>query len=119
MLTEEEPGVPYELHSLEFATSSSTLPGEYDELDQLARELKDNPGIRIKIDGHTDNVGGEEGNKELSLQRAETVKAYLVKQGGSPSRITCEGIGSRKPIAENDTEHGRSINRRVEFSIEE
>ncbi len=119
MLTEEEPGVPYELHSLEFATSSSTLPGEYDELDQLARELKDNPGIRIKIDGHTDSVGGEEGNKELSLQRAETVKAYLVKQGGSPSRITCEGIGSRKPIAENDTEHGRSINRRVEFSIEE
>ncbi|MEQ9186710.1 MAG: OmpA family protein, partial [Cryomorphaceae bacterium] len=117
MLSEEEPGIPYELHSIVFTSGSSELSGSNDELDQLARELLESPEIQIKIDGHTDDVGDAERNQRLSLKRAETIKAYLVTRGVPSQRVSCEGFGSTKPIAPNTTEKGRNVNRRVEFSI--
>lgn len=118
MLAEEEPGVPYELHYIEFRTGSHHLPtAQNDELDQLARELQESPQIIIQIDGHTDNVGSDRHNVKLSLKRAEAVKDYLVSQGVAEDRIACKGYGSMHPIASNENERGRNMNRRVEFSI--
>ena len=119
MLSEEEPGVPYELHSIVFESGASDLSRQNDELDQLARELTESPEIAIKIDGHTDNVGEVRANQSLSLKRAEAVKAYLVSKGVSSNRISCQGYGAVKPIASNATEKGRSLNRRVVFAIVE
>lgn len=119
MLSEEEPGVPYELHSIVFESGASDLSRQNDELDQLARELVESPEINIKIDGHTDNVGDLKQNQSLSLKRAEAVKAYLVAKGVPTKRIVCQGFGASKPIAANAIEKGRSVNRRVEFSIVE
>jgi flagellar motor protein MotB len=119
MLAEEEIGVPYELHSIEFATAAVDLGGQNDELDQLARELLEeaNASLRILIIGHTDNVGAELDNQKLSLLRAQTVKQYLVQKGVPAGRIECEGKGLKDPVASNKDEEGRKANRRVEFLI--
>jgi len=75
--------------------------------------------LRIRIEGHTDNVGSPEQNRELSRKRAQAVKDYLVHKGIAPSRLTVEGVGPDKPIAPNTIAEGRAANRRVEFIIVE
>jgi outer membrane protein OmpA-like peptidoglycan-associated protein len=118
LIDEKNVGVAIELSTIEFNTGSSQLTlAKNRELDQLAEELINKPSIRIKIDGHTDNVGSADDNKRLSDERAAAVKAYLVSHGVATSRIVTEGFGSTKPLATNDTEAGRSKNRRVEFTI--
>lgn len=88
-------------------------------LDQAAAVLKEFPGVKIEIVGHTDNVGTDEFNLDLSQKRAQAVKQYLVDQGIDADRISTEGKGPFAPIADNATEEGRAKNRRTEFKITE
>ncbi len=77
-----------------------------------------NPGMKVILKGHTDNYGTDEYNMDLSLRRANAVKAYLVKQDLAPDRLTCKAFGESSPIATNETKEGRSLNRRVELAPE-
>lgn len=86
-------------------------------LEDVARIMKERPSLRLKITGHTDNVGSDEYNSTLSLRRAEAVKGYLVGRGVDDSRFTIEGKGEGAPLDTNDTDLGRARNRRIEFSI--
>lgn len=86
-------------------------------LDKLATSLRDNPGTSINIVGHTDSVGSDAYNNQLSLLRAEHVRDYLAARGVDPSRVTVSGHGESEPIASNGTEEGRSRNRRVEVFV--
>jgi OOP family OmpA-OmpF porin len=79
--------------------------------------LNDHPSIRIEISGHTDNVGTRERNQQLSGDRANSVRDYLVSKGIDASRITTRGAGPDEPVAENKTAAGRQKNRRIEFKI--
>lgn len=87
------------------------------ELDELYAHLEKRPLLTIEIYGHTDNIGTERRNKELSLHRAKAVSDYLISKGLETSRITWFGFGSSKPIVPNDTAVQRKKNRRVEFRL--
>lgn len=86
-------------------------------LTTLARALKENKDIRIKIDGYTDFIGSEGYNLELSVKRAKAIKSFLVSKGAIDNNISIEGYGKQNPVATNSTEQGRARNRRVEFII--
>jgi outer membrane protein OmpA-like peptidoglycan-associated protein len=88
-------------------------------LDDVAQAMKDNPKIKVEIQGHTDSVGDDNYNLKLSQKRAESVKAYLVKKGIDSGRMVPKGYGENVPIADNRTTAGRDQNRRVEFVITE
>jgi OOP family OmpA-OmpF porin len=77
--------------------------------------LKDNPGLKVGIEGHTDSTGTPARNKTLSQQRAESVVSALVKAGIDAKRLSTAGWGQDKPIADNKTEEGKAKNRRVEI----
>ena len=79
--------------------------------------LTNNPGLKIKVMGHTDNVGSDAYNQTLSQNRAKSVVDYLAANGISSDRIQSEGYGSKQPIADNGTAEGRAQNRRTEFQI--
>ena len=96
---------------------SNLLPESYEQLDGLLQMLKNDPKMNILVEGHTDNVGDPTQNKRLSLERAYNVREYLISKGILGSRIQFKGYGDTKPIADNDTEEGRKMNRRVEFVI--
>ena len=114
------PGKPVVLRNIFFETASFELKNESTaELDKLLGFLEKNVGIKIEISGHTDNVGGEEYNQELSENRAKSVNDYLVAKGIDQSRLSYKGYGMSKPIDTNDTEEGRAANRRTEFIIVE
>jgi outer membrane protein OmpA-like peptidoglycan-associated protein len=106
------------LKNIFFENEKSTLlPQSYTELDRLVQYLKLNPNKKIEISGHTDNIGSESLNKNLSEARAKSVADYLIRQGIDKTNINYKGFGSLKPIATNITEDGRQKNRRVEFTI--
>ncbi len=86
-------------------------------LNKIVEQLKKNPKIKLEIHGHTDNVGTKEYNQKLSEKRANVVMEYFIKNGISPERLKAKGFGESKPIASNETEEGRSKNRRTEFLI--
>jgi len=92
--------------------SSST-----NELERLIKLLTDVPTLKIEISGHTDNKGAAEYNLTLSENRAKAVVDYLVSKGISKDRLVAKGYGFSKPLADNDTEEGRQMNRRTEFEI--
>jgi outer membrane protein OmpA-like peptidoglycan-associated protein len=81
---------------------------------QIAAALKESSGLNVSVEGHTDNTGAAEGNKTLSLKRAEAVVAALVQAGIAAGRLSAVGWGQEKPVADNRTEDGRGKNRRVE-----
>lgn len=87
------------------------------ELQKILRFLKENPGVRVEISGHTDNTGSPAYNVQLSERRAKSVNDYLVNNGVSAARLIPKGFGSAQPIASNDSESGRQRNRRIEFKI--
>jgi len=87
------------------------------ELNQLYKHLSENLNLTIEIYGHTDNVGLDKRNKELSEQRAKAVSDYLISQGLNAYRTKFFGFGSSKPVSDNETEEGRQQNRRVEFKL--
>ncbi len=90
----------------------------YSILNDVATVLRDNPWIkRVQIEGHTDDVGRDDYNKRLSQKRADSVVAYLVKQGVEPGRLEGVGYGEERPLIDEKTKKARAENRRVEFSI--
>jgi outer membrane protein OmpA-like peptidoglycan-associated protein len=113
-----KPGERLPLYNIYFDPGKWDIkPESYPELDRLARFLLDNPKVFVEISGHTDNTGDPGTKKELSLRRANAVKYYLVRKGVEESRLTTKGYGPDRPVASNDTEEGRRLNRRVEFEI--
>ena len=91
-------------------------PESYGTLKSIADVLTENPGVKVKITGHTDSDGDDAKNLELSKRRAESVKNELVKNFGiDASRLSTDGAGETKPIAANDTPANKAKNRRVEF----
>lgn len=92
-------------------------PSSYPELNRLAEVLADNPGAKVEIAGHTDNVGTAAYNQELSDNRARAVVDYLASKGIEASRLIARGYGETRPVDTNDTEEGRTQNRRVEFKF--
>ncbi|MDR3609874.1 MAG: OmpA family protein [Ignavibacteriaceae bacterium] len=86
-------------------------------LYNAAEILLKNPDVKVEIQGHTDNIGSERYNQKLSLQRAETVKNFLVAKGVASNRLTTVGFGKSKPIMDNNTEQGRALNRRIELKV--
>jgi outer membrane protein OmpA-like peptidoglycan-associated protein len=101
-----------------FAFDSAKLNPQFDPvLDKLAQTLIEYNKTVIQIAGHTDSTGSHEYNMKLSLQRADSVKAYLEGRGVPAARLVTLGAGPDYPIASNDTEEGRAQNRRVEITI--
>ncbi|TAL42833.1 MAG: OmpA family protein [Chitinophagaceae bacterium] len=110
--------VKYAAQNVYFATASTKLLSKsFAPLDQVVKILKDNPALKLKIDGHTDNVGADDYNMNLSEGRAASVKNYMVSKGIDPERLESEGFGETKPIADNKTAAGRQQNRRVEMNV--
>lgn len=93
------------------------LPESVVELDKLVALMKENPGMKIEISGHTDNTGLETANVELSSLRAKAVTDYLVANGIPAYLLTSKGYGSSHPVADNNTPEGRQLNRRTEFLV--
>ena len=101
-----------------FAFDSDVIePRYYDELNRAAARLKEvGPGVIVRVDGHTDGIGSEAYNQELSERRARAVRAYLVKQGVPEDQLRAQGFGAKQPAYSNDDEEGRAGNRRTELS---
>jgi len=93
------------------------LPTSYAVIEHLADFMRVNKKVVVEIVGHTDNVGSDAHNNDLSLRRAEALRSALIAKGISPERMTVKGMGSKQPIADNKTEEGRALNRRVEMII--
>ena len=106
------------IEGINFKTNSANLTKKsYDVLDRAVQVLSDYPDTRFEISGHTDNVGKDEYNKELSQKRADAVKDYLIQKGIRAERLTSVGYGLEKPIADNKTKAGKAKNRRTEFQL--
>jgi outer membrane protein OmpA-like peptidoglycan-associated protein len=100
-----------------FDTAKSSLrPLAREKLAKVAGIVSGHPGLRLDVEGHTDSVGGDDYNQQLSEQRGESVRAYLIDQGMAGS-VTAKGFGKTQPVASNDTAEGRQLNRRVELVI--
>ena len=103
---------------INFQTKSTNIKNSSKkQLDELAKILSSNPNLFINLTGHCDNIGEDILNNQLSLDRANSVKDYLIGKGVSSSKINTKGLGTTKPKQSNDTEKGRSANRRVEFEV--
>lgn len=101
-----------------FAVDSTTIsPAFQATLDQIAQSLKDYPDSLVDVYGHTDSAGSDAYNQDLSERRARSVANYLAMRGVSSARIRSQGFGEQYPVASNDTEEGRALNRRVEIKI--
>lgn len=106
------------LKNIFFDTDKATLrPASTAELNRLILLMNENPTLKIELGGHTDSQGSDEHNKGLSERRAKAVVDYLVNAGISATRLKSAGYGESKPIATNDDEAGRQLNRRTEFTI--
>lgn len=109
---------PIVLNNIFFETGSATLKPESNlEIDNLADQLKDNTNLKIKILGHTDNVGSENDNLRLSEARAKSLYEALTQRAIPSQRLSYEGRGESQPVADNNTPEGRQKNRRTEFVI--
>ena len=117
-LSRASKGAQIRVDSIHFETDKANLePGSIPTMRKLYDMMRENPGIRIEIAGHTDSMGSEEVNQRLSELRAESVAAWLIQNGISSTRIVAKGHGETKPIADNATEEGRLQNRRTEILI--
>jgi OmpA-OmpF porin, OOP family len=102
--------------NIRFDTGKAVVKEQYrKDIQSIANLLKYYPDAKAKIEGHTDNVGNDDYNQKLSEERAKSVRQYLIdKFDIDGSRLTAVGYGKSKPLASNDTEKGRQINRRVQ-----
>lgn len=113
-------GIVVTLGDVLFDTAQATLkPGAYSTIDRLAEVLKESPDRRVLIEGHTDSVGGDEYNQQLSERRAAAVQAALFERGVAAAQIATVGKGESTPVASNDNAAGRQQNRRVELVFRE
>lgn len=111
-------GIRVKIDNLFFATNRvNILPQSEEAMEGLARFLTENPSVSIRIIGHTDDVGTERSNQILSEGRASSVRMELIRRGIDAARIESEGKGESEPVADNATDEGRALNRRVEFVI--
>lgn len=118
MLVPIEVGATVRLNNIFFETGKAELKkSSFAELDRVVKFLNSNPNVTIEVSGHTDNVGNSGANQTLSQKRASAVTEYLLSKGIEKSRLTSKGYGAEKPVADNSTEQGRTLNRRVEFTI--
>lgn len=109
---------PIVLRNVLFETGSADLlQASMNEISRLKTLLEENPALRIRVQGHTDNAGDSAANLELSTRRAEAVKTALIEHGIDASRLESKGFGESNPMATNDTEEGRALNRRTEFLV--
>jgi outer membrane protein OmpA-like peptidoglycan-associated protein len=106
------------LRNILFETAKADLkPSSFEQLDKLLYMMQNNPEVAILISGHTDNAGSAASNQKLSERRVQSVGAYLRSKGIASKRILTKGFGSSKPVADNNTEEGKQLNRRVEITI--
>ncbi|RYY88618.1 MAG: flagellar motor protein MotB [Chitinophagaceae bacterium] len=106
------------LRNIFFETAKFELkPESQVELDRVVQFLRDNPTVRIQLQGHTDNVGTAADNQKLSDNRAKAVVQYLAEKGIPATRLEAKGFGSSQPVADNKTDEGRAQNRRTELKI--
>jgi outer membrane protein OmpA-like peptidoglycan-associated protein len=101
-----------------FDTGSSTLKASAREkLAKISGILLAHPGLTLQIEGHTDSVGSDAFNQQLSERRSDSVRDFLAEQGVAPSSMTAHGFGKTQPVASNDNAEGRQRNRRVELVV--
>lgn len=121
---EEKPAPPapiekmpeFKYDNLQFEFNSSVLKtSSYQILDQIGREMKKYPDVKFHVNGHASIEGSESHNQSLSVDRANAVKSYLVNMGVNENNLIIKGFGASQPVASNETEGGRALNRRVEF----
>jgi outer membrane protein OmpA-like peptidoglycan-associated protein/tetratricopeptide (TPR) repeat protein len=113
-----ETGAKIVLRNVFFETGSSRLSSiSQTELNELLQLLRENPSMRIEIQGHTDNQGKPADNLKLSMFRAKAVLGYLTSKGISTTRLKVNGYGDKRPITSNDTDQGKSLNRRTEIHV--
>ncbi len=106
------------LDNVYFDFAKSTLTkSSFEELNELVEFMKLKESLVIEIGGHTDHIGDDQANLELSQARANTVRRYLISKGISSRRIQAKGYGERAPIADNEIDQGRQKNRRTEVKI--
>lgn len=120
VLTDAEPrlNTAYVLNNIQFAFNShELLPGSYSELNYVVRHMRRNPRLKLRLSGHTDDVGDPSYNMELSLRRARSVAAYLVTQGIDVNRIVTRGYGETMPVVSGASAEDRRLNRRVEIEF--
>ena len=104
------------LRGVNFAFDKSDIDGPSAVvLDAAADQLKECPNVSVRVEGNTDSIGTDAYNQGLSERRAESVRSHLVSRGVSASRLTAVGYGESQPIASNETDEGRALNRRVEL----
>ncbi len=102
------------VYGIYFDTGKAAVkPESAKVLGEVAKLLQENPELKVRVEGHTDNVG--KGNLELSKKRAAAVKEWLVKNGVEAGRLSTDGFGDTKPVADNQSDEGRAKNRRVEL----
>ena len=117
-VVELAPGDAVVLQNIQFEYNSSTLTSDSQlGIGMLTDFLKRNPDLKVELAGHTDNVGSANYNMKLSADRAEVVRRALVDNGIDESRLTAKGYGATKPVAPNDSEEHRALNRRTEMII--
>jgi OOP family OmpA-OmpF porin len=97
--------------------SDVIVSSSFQSLDDLAKVLRNNLSFKLHIEGHTDDVGDDEANLDLSKRRAISVKNYLISKGVAGTRLTSDGFGETRPVDTNTTAEGRKKNRRVEMNI--
>jgi outer membrane protein OmpA-like peptidoglycan-associated protein len=113
-----EIGQSIRLNNIFFEFAKATLTDESShELDRILPYFKKFPNLKIEISGHTDAVGSDEANQILSEDRANAVREYLIRKGIRIDKIEAVGYGESVPVATNDTDEGRQLNRRVEFKV--
>ena len=111
-------GLVAEIGGVQFATGTANINGGAREsLSKFSGIVASYPGLRFKVEGHTDNTGSAAMNTELSLKRAMTVRDYLIERGVPASSIDVAGLGLSTPIGDNSTTAGRERNRRVEIVV--
>lgn len=107
------------LQGIRFETGKAIIkPESFPILNAIVKVMEEHPDYKLIIGGHTDNVGDDEMNYTLSKDRAASVSNYLITKGVSPMRVYSDGFGETKPVDTNDSENGRTRNRRVEFKVE-
>ena len=115
---EEKIALQNAFENLLFETNSDVIvSSSFQSLNELAKVLNNNRSYKLHLDGHTDNVGDDQFNMDLSQRRSASVKAYLASKGVSYDHIFTDGFGETKPVSTNDSDQGRHKNRRVEMTI--